>query len=53
MDNLEKKVRQLEQKILVNRCDECNCDGNCKNKELRESLEEKLKVLKNNQTVLK
>ena len=52
-NNIKSIVRSMEEKLLSNNCDTCDCLGSCKQKELRESMEAKLKVLKKNKTVTK
>lgn len=53
MSSIKQKVKELEEKILTNNCEDCNCTEGCKNKELRDALEDKIKILKGNKTVLK
>jgi len=43
----------MEEKLLKNNCEECDCLNGCKNRELNDAIEEKLRVLKGNKTVLK
>ena len=52
-NNIKKIVQDMEEKLLSNNCAECDCVGSCQKKELRESMEAKLKILKKNKTVLK
>lgn len=53
VNSLKQKVKELEEKILADNCEQCNCIDSCKNKELKEALEYKIKILKGNKTVIK
>lgn len=53
MDSMEKKVRKMEEKLLLSHCENCECTEGCAKQELNQAIKNRLKVLKGNKTVLK
>ena len=52
-NNIKKKVLEMEAKLLFNHCDECSCSEGCAKKDLNDAIENRLKILKGDKTVLK
>ncbi len=50
---MRKKVREMEEKLLLSHCEECTCEGECAKIELNEAIKNRLKVLKGDKTILK